>query len=153
MSRQAFLDSFFLFLDGLHHLVFAVFDPEKSSNLENDPDIEAGLLVEDENEVDEDEELEGPQHLRHATRTKGGRFSDAQDSIYRVLINLSNLTCLRQVLLPKLFEAFDQLFGQSPPDDSKKLKDAIKELDRRFFEGYLREKNLQLQEVVNRGVV
>lgn len=71
----------------------------------------------------------------------------------RILLTVSNLTRLRDVLIPRLVEQFSTAFRTDMIDDLKMLMDVIQELDKILFDDYVKRKSADVAKIIEMGVM
>ncbi|KAI5270272.1 exocyst complex component Sec5 [Aureobasidium subglaciale] len=70
----------------------------------------------------------------------------------RLLLTLSNLNHLRREMVPQLISQFESSFSIKFTDESKQIRDVLKQIDDRLFQGYVRPTTLQLREIITAGI-
>ncbi|THW13667.1 exocyst complex component Sec5 [Aureobasidium pullulans] len=70
----------------------------------------------------------------------------------RLLLTLSNLNHLRREVVPQLISQFESSFSIKFTDESKQIRDVLKQIDDRLFQGYVKPTTTQLREIISAGI-
>ncbi|KAG9885674.1 exocyst complex protein, partial [Aureobasidium melanogenum] len=76
----------------------------------------------------------------------------ATDKNVRLLLTLSNLNHLRREVVPQLISQFESSFSIKFTDESKQIRDVLKQIDDRLFLGYVKPTTTQLREIITAGI-
>ncbi|KAI4739721.1 exocyst complex component Sec5 [Aureobasidium sp. EXF-12298] len=74
------------------------------------------------------------------------------DKNVRLLLTLSNLNHLRREVVPQLISQFESSFSIKFTDESKQIRDVLKQIDDRLFLGYVKPTTTQLREIITAGI-
>ncbi|KAI4719720.1 exocyst complex component Sec5 [Aureobasidium sp. EXF-10727] len=78
--------------------------------------------------------------------------SQATDKNVRLLLTLSNLNHLRREVVPQLISQFESSFSIKFTDESKQIRDVLKQIDDRLFLGYVKPTTTQLRDIITAGI-
>ncbi|KEQ71299.1 exocyst complex protein, partial [Aureobasidium namibiae CBS 147.97] len=70
----------------------------------------------------------------------------------RLLLTLSNLNHLRREVVPQLISQFESSFSIKFTDESKQIRDVLKQIDDRLFLGYVKPTTTKLREIITAGI-
>ncbi|KAH0369017.1 exocyst complex protein, partial [Aureobasidium melanogenum] len=76
----------------------------------------------------------------------------ATDKNVRLLLTLSNLNHLRREVVPQLISQFESSFSIKFTDESKQIRDVLKQIDDRLFLGYVKPTTTQLRDIITAGI-
>ncbi|KAJ2903464.1 uncharacterized protein MKZ38_009863 [Zalerion maritima] len=77
---------------------------------------------------------------------------DAGDRNVRMLLTLSNLSALRNDVVPKLNGQFENAFSVKLTDESKTIRDVLGQIDARLFQSYTRQYQETLKRIIRLGI-
>ncbi|GAA5845225.1 hypothetical protein JCM3766R1_003363 [Sporobolomyces carnicolor] len=137
--QGAFLDGLYAFLDGLVHVAFS--DPAEVNGSKprvdrnNDGFNEHGRLGEGEEETGRPKEV------------------DVRNVDIRILLTVSNLTHLRETVIPRLISQFQTAFKVDMSQDVQMLMEVTDQLDKILFDDYVKRKSSEVSDIIRKGVL
>ncbi|CAG8566578.1 3768_t:CDS:10 [Diversispora eburnea] len=120
--KAAFLDSLYSYLDGLVHLVFSEYVPLEPSS--------------DKESID----------IIHKSRI------DPTSMDSRILLTVSNLSNLKQMMIPRIVSQFEGAYKCNMSEDTQTLNDVVDQLDGILFEDYIKRKTEIVRDIVINGI-
>ncbi|GAA5899347.1 exocyst subunit SEC5 [Sporobolomyces salmoneus] len=131
--QGAFLDGLYAFLDGLVHVAFS--DPDQVSSGSVRKDSLGGA-----NEGGEEE-------------TGRPKEVDVKNVDIRILLTVSNLTHLRESIIPRMISQFQTAFKVDMSQDAQMLMEVTDQLDKILFDDYVKRKSAEVGEIIRKGVL
>ncbi|GAA6018196.1 hypothetical protein JCM11491_005628 [Sporobolomyces phaffii] len=129
--QGAFLDALYAFLDGLVHVAFS--DPDQVYSSGPGPRRGGGVGVE--------EETGRPKEV------------NVRNVDIRILLTVSNLTHLRESIIPRFISQFQTAFKVDMAQDVEMLMEVTDQLDKILFDDYVQRKSAQVGEIIRKGVL
>ncbi|KAJ3300604.1 hypothetical protein HK104_009261 [Borealophlyctis nickersoniae] len=71
----------------------------------------------------------------------------------RTLLVISNLSYMRQIMVPKLVTLFEEKFNVRTAGDTKNLEDTSDHLDTLLFQNYIRRKCIKVHDILRNGIL
>ncbi|CAG8529532.1 34941_t:CDS:10 [Gigaspora margarita] len=71
----------------------------------------------------------------------------------RILLTISNLSNLKQFMIPRIVSQFEAAYKCSLVDDTKTLNDVINQLDKILFDDYLKRQTQKIRNIVVNGIL
>ncbi|GAA5969236.1 hypothetical protein JCM11641_007520 [Rhodosporidiobolus odoratus] len=131
--QSAFLDALYAFLDGLVHVAFS--DPESIFNGAMAGGKRRGLGMEGEEDTGRPKEV------------------DVRNVDIRILLTVSNLTHLRETVVPRLIHQFQTAYKVDMHADIQMLMDVTDQLDKILFDDYVKRKSADVAKIIRKGVL
>ncbi|RIA91034.1 exocyst complex component Sec5-domain-containing protein [Glomus cerebriforme] len=122
-TKEAFLNSLYAYLEGLVHLVFTEYTPLE-------PVIERE-----------------PTDIIHKSRVDPSQMDS------RILLTISNLSNLKQLMIPRIVNQFETAYKCSMAEDTQALNTVVDQLDGILFEDYLKRKAEIVREIITNGIL
>ena len=77
--------------------------------------------------------------------------SNCQD--IRILLTVSNLSHVRETIIPRLINQFSAAFKTDMASDVKMLIDVTDQLDKILFDDYVKRKSAEIARIIRKGVL
>ncbi|GES86089.1 exocyst complex component Sec5-domain-containing protein [Rhizophagus clarus] len=121
--KETFLNSLYAYLEGLVHLVFTEYTPLE-------PVIERE-----------------PTDIIHKSRIDPSQMDS------RILLTISNLSNLKQLMIPRIVNQFENAYKCSMAEDTQALNTVVDQLDGILFEDYIKRKTEIVREIITNGIL
>ncbi|CAG8674429.1 4002_t:CDS:10, partial [Dentiscutata heterogama] len=99
--------------------------------------------------------LDGLVHLVFSDYTplESTENKEPTDMIQKILLTISNLSNLKQFMIPRIVSQFETAYKCSLSDDTQTLNDVINQLDGILFEDYLKRQTQKIRDIVVNGIL
>ncbi|PKK78359.1 hypothetical protein RhiirC2_730073 [Rhizophagus irregularis] len=121
--KETFLNSLYAYLEGLVHLVFTEYTPLEP-------------VVERE-----------PTDIIHKSRIDPSQMDS------RILLTISNLSNLKQLMIPRIVNQFETAYKCSMADDTQALNTVVDQLDGILFDDYIKRKTEIVRNIIINGIL
>lgn len=154
--KGAFLDSLYAFLDGLVHVAFSdpatIFTTPAHSGRKGPP-VKAAESGGRPSEVDVQNVVSTVSRRLEAEIEISLLIPGLALQDIRILLTVSNLSHVRETIIPRLINQFSAAFKTDMASDVKMLLDVTDQLDKILFDDYVKRKSAEIARIVREGVL